>query len=1085
MSSDAASAPGALTHAQAQILVGQRLHPRSPLYNMAFAFRFEAGLDTERFCQAWRIVADGSDALRTRIVTDAPAETARRLTARAPATAVERLEEGQDDPAAFERWCRARCRRPLPLDGALADSVLVPLADGSTGWYLNQHHAITDAASTALLVERVGAQYRALASGESTGHVDFPSYYAVAKGLAAPSAGQASLDHWAERRRGAALSLYGRPPRPPSLPATRETVVLDEARSAALERLCAEAGFTTFSPDLTRFNVFATLLAAWLWRVSGDPAVGFDAPVAGRPSPEAKRTPGCFIELFPFAVDVRMDDTFRRLAGRCLEESLAFLAHGKPGLSAPSSATAGAVALNYVPVRLDGFEGGLDDVQWLHPGDGDPVHALWLQVHDFSGHGRLTLHFDANDALFPAPLRRRMKDHFLALLDALLDDPDGAVGAVDLLLGEEREALRRLNDTGDAALPKSTVVARFEAVAAAHGARVALRQGAREMSFAALADRVAHLARTLRAQGVVAGDRVVVCGRRSIGAVTAILAVLQARAVWVPADPAAPTARLAETVADSGARLVMVGEGAEWVTGEVDAPTLDVDAPDTWPQGEGALVPGPALDDPAYILYTSGSTGRPKGVAVNHLGLADYLAWAERTYVRGDRLSFALFTPLTVDLTLTSLFLPLLTGGTLEIYPESDGAADTAWMDVLDADAVDFIKLTPSHLSLMVQRGLQGSRIRRLVLGGENLPVQVAAEAVRQLEAASPGAPEREGRPAPVELVNEYGPTEAVVGCVAHRFDPERDRDASVPIGVPVDHVRVAVVAEAAGETVFPPAVPVGIPGELWVARPGLALGYHGREDLTRDRFVAPGEAGPETPRDAAGDAVRRWYRTGDRVRLREDGVLEYLGRLDRQLKVAGFRVEPGEIEQALRALPGVSDAAVLLVERGGRPQLAACWVADEAVPETVDPVPGDETNAFRAALARRLPAPLIPGLWARVDVLPLGPSGKLDEGALAARFATMDAATRPWRAPEGPVAEHLAELWAAELGVDRVGADDHFFELGGSSLDAMQVMLRLCRDFDIELPVDAPFAHPVLADLARLAEDRILADAEDLPPAD
>jgi amino acid adenylation domain-containing protein len=796
---------------------------------------------------------------------------------------------------------------------------------------------------------------------------------------------------------------------------------------------------------------------------------------------------------------------------------------------------------------------------------------------------------------------------------------------------------------------------------------------------------------------------------------------------------------------------------------------------------------GPGLDDLAYLMYTSGSTGRPKGVLIEHGGLADYLRWASRRYVRGERLTFPLFTSLGFDLTVTSLFLPLITGGTLEIYPEPEGPVDTALMDVARANAVDFIKLTPSHLSLLRRIGLEGSRIRRMVVGGEDLKTALAAAVSAQLHDR-------------VEIHNEYGPTEAVVGCVAHRYDPGTDVGASVPIGVPADHVTVDILNEAGSP------VPEGVPGELWISRYGLARGYRGLDDETAERFPPhPGRPG------------ERRYRTGDQVRMVDAGRLEYLGRLDRQLKVSGFRVEPGEIEAALLSLPAIEQCAVVarrhraagpgatgdvrhcircglpsnypratfdrkgvcsvcrsyesvrdhahayfrtmddlralfaesarsreskydclmlysggkdstyalcrLVEMGlsvyaftldngfisegakenirrvtetlGVPVEFATTPAMNAIfrdslmrfanvcngcfktiytlsmqrarelgipiivtglsrgqmfetrlteemfrdgrrsPEEVDAavlaarkayhripdevsrsldvgifqedrifdevrfvdfyrycdvgteevlsflgekIPwvrpkdtGRSTNCLindvgiyvhkkergfhnyalpyswdvrlghksregaldelddeidvdhvhqtlaeigydeerlaagadqtalvgfyvavsdvseadlRRQLAERLPSPLVPLHLQRVDSIPLTTSGKIDEKALG-QGAFGGPPERPYRAPEGPVQEYLARVWQEELGVERVGTDDGFFELGGTSLTAMQVMVRLCREFDIDLPLETPFSHPRLGEMARVAEDRILADAAEVPEAD
>lgn len=483
--------------------------------------------------------------------------------------------------------------------------------------------------------------------------------------------------------------------------------------------------------------------------------------------------------------------------------------------------------------------------------------------------------------MLPDRLRRRSLWHFERLLATLLADPDARVAAVDVLSGDERQALAELNATAARPLPERTVIARFRERAEAAAGRVALRQGDAEVSFARLREESEALASALVRRGIVPGDRVAISSRRSIEAVVAILASGRPTSPWTPPIPAGAGKASSATPAPV---CCSPGKGRRPADG---VPVLAI----TEGVRAGLGVPldreEPSLDDLAYVLYTSGSIGRPKGVLIEHGGLADYLQWADRQYVRGERLRFPLFTSLSFDLTVTSLFLPLITGGELLIYPEPEGPVDSALIDVVRDDAVDFIKLTPSHLSLLRQMAPADSRIRRMVVGGEDFKTRLAAEVHARLG----------GR---AEVTNEYGPTEAVVGCVAHRYDPETDRDLRVPIGAPADHVRVEVLNHAGSP------VPEGVPGELWISRFGLAHGYQGLGARTAERF-----------QPHPGLQKGRSYRTGDRVRMAEPGMLEYLGRLDRQLKISGFRVEPAEIEATLLSLPEVEQCAVVARRRG------------------------------------------------------------------------------------------------------------------------------------------------------------------------
>ncbi|MEM7199736.1 MAG: amino acid adenylation domain-containing protein [Planctomycetota bacterium] len=903
---------GGLTHSQLQIWVGQKLDPQSPLYNMAFAFSFAGRLREDLFGVAWQEAVAASDALRTSVAERDGVAERRLLDPSRCATEVLDLSARADGDEAFRTLCSDRATRALALDGPLVDSVLVALPGDRSAWYLNQHHLITDAWSTILLYRDVARRYRALLESRPPDGEDPPRYYSTAETLrqGAPATPEATA-HWTtpQRTTGRVVPLYGRDAAPVTTVSHRTTLELGPERSQQLAARCGERGFASLSGNLSRFAAFATVLLATLRRVSGRADVSFDAPAAGRVNAQAKRAIGLFIEMFPFAASLDGDETFRTLGGKCLEEAHRFVRHALPGTSTPSGGGASNVVLNYVPDAFGDFAGTPAEVTWVHPGHGDRVHALRVQVHDFSGASSFTLHFDSNETALPERLRARFVHHFESMLDAFLADPDQSIDAVEVLSEPERAALARLNATDAAPQPDRTVVALVRERAEAEPDHVALREAGSTLTYAELWHHAGAVAAALIQRGVEPGDRVAILGKRSTLAVLAILGTMRAGAAYVPIDPAYPRARRAQILTDSGARVVLLGDDAT-SEGTPDGATALPVAECLANAGNTALDrPEPGLDDLAYQLYTSGSTGQPKGVLVGHDGLADYITWAARHYVRGDRLAFPLFTSLSFDLTVTSLFLPLITGGVLEIYPEPDGPVDSAVLDVVNANAVDFIKLTPSHLSLLVQAVDGNSRLRRMVVGGEDFKTALAASVHQKLA----------GR---IEIHNEYGPTEAIVGCIVHQYRADNDAGASVPIGVPADHVQVEILNEAGV------AVPEGVPGELWISRYGLARGYHGLDALTAERF----QDHPHRPGE-------RRYRTGDLVRLLDPNTLDYLGRVDRQLKISGHRIEPGEIEAALLAVPQVEQCAVVARKR-----------------ERAAPAAGDLRHCVRCGLASNYP---------------------------------------------------------------------------------------------------------------------------------
>ncbi len=877
-----------LTLSQRHMWVGQHLDPTSPLYNMAFTFVFEGPIDEACFRQAWQRVVDTSESLRTTIVEEAGIAMPRLLPPGSCRLEVVDLSDQTDPTAVFRRLAEDRATRVLSIDSQLVDATLARLGHERFGFYLNQHHLITDAASVVLLLDRLSTEYSNGLQGRLVEPPQLDDYYSTSRALEALPTESMRQDASADReqRLGAldrSTPFYGKTVRPESTRSRRLTLDLDESSSRRLRELANEKGFRGLTPDISMFTLLASLLVSWLHRISAKNQLGFDAPVHNRLTAAARASIGLFIEMFPFAVNVEEGETFRSLGQKCLEEAQRFLANALPASSTQSTAAANNVVLNFFPGSFGDFAGIPTSIDWVHPGHGDRIHSLRLQVHDFAGRGRFTLHFDANEEVFDLALHQRAIQHFEGLLQACLAEPDQVIAGIDILTESERKAvIVDFNDTSAQTAPTLPVTELFREQVRLSPDRVALRHKNRQLTFAELNRETEARALQLIESGVSPGDIVAISMRRSIEAVVGILATLRAGAAYLPIDPSYPEARIRRILADSGATLILSSSTQRLgrLIAPDTVPTLDLDTAACDLHSRPSL-PTPGLGDLAYMIYTSGSTGRPKGVRVDHGGLSSYLEWASRQYVRGDRLTFPLFTSLAFDLTVTSLFLPLISGGTLVVYEEPTGPIDTALMDVLGANIVDFIKLTPSHLSLLREMDLSESRIRRMVVGGEDFRTRLARTCHRQFN-------ER------IEIYNEYGPTEAVVGCMLHRFDPIQDRGSRVPIGSPADDVQIYVL----NNTLTP--VPEGVPGELCVSRFGLSEGYQNLPELTADRFVS------HPFRDG-----ERLYRTGDLTRFVTPGKLEYLGRIDRQLKLSGFRVEPSEIESALRAHAAIEDCVV------------------------------------------------------------------------------------------------------------------------------------------------------------------------------
>jgi amino acid adenylation domain-containing protein len=569
-------------------------------------------------------------------------------------------------------------------------------------------------------------------------------------------------------------------------------------------------------------------------------------------------------------------------------------------------------------------------------------------------------------------------------------------------------------------------IERFEAQAARTPAAVAVRWGETRLTYAALNESANRLARTLRGRGVSRDTLVGVAMRRSPLLVTALLGVWKAGGAYVPLDPDYPAPRLEFMLRDAAVRVLLTDSASRARVPFPEERTLDLEAQAGCLAREPAenLPPLARPGDLAYVMYTSGSTGRPKGAMIVQRGLANYLDWAIGAYgVRaGD--SVPVHSSVSFDLTVTSLFSPLLAGGEVELLPEGPGIEALAEA-LRRRGGRALVKITPAHLDLLrhaLGPGGAGGRTRVLVIGGENLP----AESLRFWREHAPQT----------RLVNEYGPTETVVGCCVYEMQPGDPHHGPVPIGRPIDATRLEIVD-----------------GELCIAGAGVARGYLNRPDLTAERFVPD----PQAP-------WARMYRSGDLARVRADGVFEYLGRRDQQVKVRGYRIELGEIENAAAAHPAVDGCAVLAREEAGGERSLVCYLLRRA--DT--PLAAREVREY---LAERLPDFMLPARFVVLDAFPLTANGKVDRAALPPPAAEDAALERTLDAPRSPTEAALARLWRELLGLERVGIHENVFDLGARSLVAMQAVVRMRELFSVEVPLRHLFERPTVAALAEVVE--------------
>ncbi|MFN2416205.1 MAG: amino acid adenylation domain-containing protein [Pyrinomonadaceae bacterium] len=645
--------------------------------------------------------------------------------------------------------------------------------------------------------------------------------------------------------------------------------------------------------------------------------------------------------------------------------------------------------------------------------------------------GALSGSVEYSPALFKPKTVELFGAHYLLTLAALMERPDEPLADLELLSDEgRREALYGFNDTARP-YPKEKPVQRlFEEQAARTPEAVAVAAPGRELTYRELDARANQLARRLRALGVGRGSRVAICLEHSPETLVCILGVLKAGASYLPFDTGHPQARLDFMLEDAGAAVLLTEDAVagRFRGGRAEVVSLDADRDAISSESSEALDGGADPDDEAYLIYTSGSTGNPKGVRVPHTSLVNYVWWAQSAYVRGDRLDFPLYSSLAFDLTVTSIFTPLVTGNRVHVY--GGDRRESVIQRILADGRVGVLKLTPSPLSLIKGSDNSGSSVRRLVIGGEPLETALA-RAVH----------ESFGRR--VEIFNEYGPTEATVGCMIHRFDPEADTRAYVPIGRPAANARIYLLDAALRP------VPESVAGELFIGGEVVAAGYHAREELTAEKFV-------EDPFVEGG----RMYRTGDLARRLPGGALDFLGRADEQVKFHGHRVELNELRAALNRHPQIRDSVVVVVrDRNGHDAMVAYYVSRMEL----------EAGELRAFLSRSMIEEVVPNVFVHIRKLPLTLNGKVNRRALPTLEEARQRLPRAYEPPHTAEERLLADIWAQVLCLDRVGIHENFFSLGGDSILSIRIIAK-ARQVGLGLTPKQLFQHQTVAELAAAA---------------
>jgi amino acid adenylation domain-containing protein len=1035
-----------LSFAQNRLWLVEHLNPMPGNYNISRVYRIRGALNPAAIQAALDALVGRHEALRTRLVM-AGGMPRQVIEPRQPVTmkTLDLQQCGEDNcKSELDDFVRGITRSVFDLSAdCMLRAGLAQLGHGEFLLAITMHHIASDGWSLSVLDRELEAFYTAYDSGAAATLPPLPVQYADyavwQRSWLSGAVLERQLGYWREQLAGLApLELptdHARPARL-SYRGDVERLELQAELVASLKALARQHNATLYMVLLAAFQVL-------LMRYSGQEDIAVGSPVAGRNRPELEGLIGFFVNTLVMRGDLSGNPRFSELLAQTRNYALDAYAHQdlpfeklveelKPERDMSRNPLFQVMfALQNTPEGDLHLAGLHSERLPLHNGTAKFDLTLSLTEQTEGLHGVLEYATD----LFDAATIARLAGHFTTLLEEIVADPEQRIGLLPLLTEAERhQLLVEWNNTATDYPRDRCVHQLFEAQAARTPDAIAVVFGEQQLTYGELDARANRLAHHLRSLGIGADSLVGLCIERSLDMVVGTLAILKAGGAYVPLDPDYPQDRLDFMLHDTGAKVVLTQSGLKDRLPGVAVKRLCLDSDSAlWSeQPDSNPVPVATPDSLAYVIYTSGSTGQPKGVMVCHRSIARLVCGT--SYARFDEnQTFLLLAPIAFDASTFELWGALLHGARCAIYPDRV-PTPLSLEQALQRHKVDTLWLTASLFNFLIDEKpeiLAG--VSQLLTGGEALSLPHVQRALAHLPKT--------------QLINGYGPTESTTFACCYPIPRDLTEDGgSVPIGRPISNT-VCHVLDGHGNL-----APIGVAGELYIGGAGLARGYLNRPELTAEHFVAsplqPGE---------------RLYRTGDRVRWREDGVIEFLGRIDQQIKLRGYRIEPGEIEAVLQEDDAIRQSLVMVREdHPGDKRLVAYLVGQ-----------GIDVEALRVRLKGRLPDYMIPGAFVVLDSLPLTPNGKVDRKALP--VPELDAGASGYQAPRTPLETTIAGIWAETLKLPRVGIHDNFFDLGGHSLLAAQLVNRINRALEVDLVLRQLFDTPTVNGLACAALDRLV----------
>ncbi|MEM1254707.1 MAG: amino acid adenylation domain-containing protein [Cyanobacteria bacterium P01_H01_bin.21] len=1031
-----------LSFAQQRLWFLHQLQPESPFYNVPAAIRITGPLNVSILERSLTAMLDRHEPLRTIFGVDS-GQTPVQVIQPASHWSLEVIDlqnvSSEQQQQQVEQLKTATAETPFDLaKGPLLRTQLIRLAPDRYSLYICFHHVITDGWALQLFVQELSVLYQAfqrdLPSPLKPLTVQYVDYAAWQRQYLKKETSSSHVNYWLEQLEGVPTVLelptdYARPPIQ-SLQGARYPIKLEASLTQALNRFSQAEGTTLFMTVLAAFNVL-------LYRYTSQTDLLVGTPVANRNQVATEKLMGVLVNMLALRTQLQGKDSFHQLLQQIKTTVVDANAHQNLPFEQLIDAMQPQRSPSYAPLIQVVLTVQAAPMERLICGDlvlepealdtGTSQFDLTLQL--FETKEGLQGSFEYNTDLFKAATIHRMASHLQMILETIVLKPHSTIADIPLLTVDERETILQQWNQTQVDFPQVALHTLFEQQVeqSPHSAAVVFEQ--KRLSYAELNTRANQLAHHLQAAGVGPETLVGIYLERSIDLVVGLLAILKAGGAYVPLDPSYPQARLEYMVEDANISLLLTQSklATTLSASQVQVISIDTDETDIANSSSANPLISVLPENLAYVIYTSGSTGQPKGVAIPHRGLVNYLSWCIEAYDVAAGSGTLVHSSIGFDATITGLFAPLLVGNPL-VLVSSEQELEGLSQSLETYQNLSLVKLTPAHLELLSQTlspATLAGQSRALVIGGEALHGH-------HIDFWRTHAPA-------TRLINEYGPTETVVGCCVHEVTADEEMTGPVPIGRPIANTQLYVLDGQQRP------VAVGIVGELYIGGAGVARGYLNRPELTAAKFIAnPFGKG-------------RLYRTGDLARYRDNSCLEYWGRIDTQVKIRGFRIELGEIETVLNRQEQVQQCVVAAREDiPGHPRLVAYVVGTDSL----------DLDQLQAYLRAQLPDHMVPKVVMPLAELPLTPNGKVNRSSLPAPDPSLNSRVE-YVQPRNDLEQTLLSIWQSLLQVDQVGIHHNFFELGGNSLLLVRAHAAIQEKLGLTLSVVELFAHPTIKDLS------------------